>query len=113
MTPHTTVQPRKIWWLGAGFIVWCSAIAVLYALHAIGCVFDWPSTLLRWSLVVVFGLHMAATAWLWYRFAKTRPDPRQGPTGRFMHDVMLWSAIAAAAATLVTFAPPLLLSTCL
>ena len=86
---------------------------MLYALHAIGCVFDWPTTLLRWSLVLVLGLHMAATAWLWYRFAKTRPDPRQGPTGRFMHDVMLWSAIAAAAATLVTFAPPLLLSTCL
>ena len=113
MTPHTTVQPRKIWWLGAGFFVWCSAIAVLYALHAIGCVFDWPTTLLRWSLVLVFALHLAATAWLWYRFAKAGPDPRGGPTSQFLHQAIVWSSIAALAATVLTFTPLLLLSLCL
>ena len=30
------VPPRRLWWLVAGFGVWCSALVVLYALHAMG-----------------------------------------------------------------------------
>ena len=48
------VPPRRLWWLAAGFGVWCSALVFLYALHAFGCVFAWSVGSLRLSLVVVF-----------------------------------------------------------
>ena len=33
------VPSCRLWWLAAGFGIWCSALVVLYALHAIGCAF--------------------------------------------------------------------------
>ena len=46
------VPSRQLWWLAAGFTVWCSALVVLYAMHAIGCAFAWPTGTLRLWLAV-------------------------------------------------------------
>ena len=108
-----TVAPRRLWWLGAGFTVWCSALVVLYALHAIGCAFGWPTGPLRSSMVVVFVVHLVVIGWMWRNFAKAGPDPADGQTGSFLHQAIVWTAIAAVVATLLTFGPPLLLSTCI
>ena len=38
---------QQLWGLAAGFGVWCSALAALYALHGIGCAFAWSGGALR------------------------------------------------------------------
>ena len=107
------VPPRRLWWLAAGFGVWCSALIFLYALHAIGCAFGWPAGTLRLYLVVVFCVHLVVLGWIWRNFARVGPDPAFGHTGSFLHAAILWTAIAALVATVLTFGAPLLLSTCI
>lgn len=107
------IPPRRLWWLGAGFIVWCSALVVLYALHAIGCTFGWSTGPLRWSLAIVLLVHLVVIAWLWLHAANAKPDSEQGPNGAFLQGLVVWTLIAALAASVITFAPSLLLTTCL
>jgi hypothetical protein len=106
------VPPSRLWWLAAGFGVWCSALVVLYALQAIGCVFAWPAGTLRLSLAVVFLAHLIVVGWMWRVFARTRPDPAFGLPGTFLHTVIVWTLIAAFAATVLILGPPLLLTKC-
>jgi hypothetical protein len=112
-TNFRNVPPGRLWWLAGGFGVWCSALIVLYALHAIGCAYAWPTGTLRTCLVAVFLGHLVVVTWMWRNFARSGPDPAFGPTGRFLHTAIVWTAIAAVVATILTFGPPLLLSTCI
>ena len=107
-----SVPPSRLWWLAAGFGVWCSALVFLYALQAFGCVFAWPVGTLRLSLVVVFLAHLVVIGWMWRNLAKATLDPAIGQTGGFLHAAIVWTAIAAFVATIVTFGPPLFLTTC-
>jgi hypothetical protein len=112
----TSVRPvpsRRLWWLGAGFGVWCSALVFLYAVQAVGCVFDWPTGSLRVTLVVVFLAHVVAVGWMWRNAARAAPDTALSPTGSFLHAAIAWTVIAAFVATVLTFGPPLFLSTCI
>ena len=106
------VPPRRLWWLAAGFVVWCSALVALYAIHAIGCAFAWTTGSLRLTLVVVFVAHLVVVGWIWRNFAKAGPDPAFGQTGSFLHMAIVWTAIAAFVATVLVFGPTLLLTTC-
>ncbi len=115
MSPETIarpIPPIRLWWLAAGFGVWCLALVVLYALHAIGCVFAWPTGPLRVSLVVVLLASLIVIGWMW-RLARAAPDPAYGPPGTFLREVVVWTVIAAFVATVLTFGPPLLLTTCM
>ena len=58
MSGERPVPPRHLWWLAAGFAVWCSALVALYALHAIGCAFAWSAGWLRLGLAVVLLAHL-------------------------------------------------------
>ena len=107
------VPPRLLWWLAAGFGVWCSALVFLYALHAVGCTFAWPAGTLRMSLVIVLLAHLVVGGWIWRNVAKSVPDAAFGQTGSFLHAAVVWTAIAAFFATVLTFGPPLLLATCI
>lgn len=106
------VPPRRLWWLVIGFALWCSALAVLYGLHAIGCAFAWPIGALRSALALLLIAHLAAIGWLWRVLARTTPDPSYGPTGSFLHWVFLGTMISAFAAAIIALAPPLLLTAC-
>jgi hypothetical protein len=106
------VPPRRLWWLAAGFGVWCSAIAVLYAVHAIGCAFAWPAGPLRLALALVLLAHLIVIGWMWRDRWATSPDPGFGPTGIFLHAVVIWTLIAAFVATFLTLGPTLALATC-
>ena len=112
MSP-VTAQPRRAQWLAAGFVVWCIALVVLYALHAIGCSFGWSAGTLRWSLVLVFGAHLAVIGWMWKKFSRAAPNGEAGETSRFLHVTIVWATIAAFASTVLALGPPLLLSTCI
>lgn len=106
-----TIPPRRLWWLAAGFGVWCSALAILYAVHAIGCAFAWPAGPLRLGLALLLLAHLHVIGWMWRGLARAAADAL-GPTGSFLHVVFLWTVIAAFIATVLTLGPPLLLTIC-
>jgi hypothetical protein len=107
------IPPRRLWWLAAGFALWCSALVVLYAMHAVGCAFAWSTAALRLALVVVLVAHLIVIGWMWRRLATAVPDSESGEAGSFLQDVVLWTLMAALVATILAFGPPLLLTTCI
>jgi hypothetical protein len=106
------VPPKHLWWLAAGFAVWCSALIALYALHAIGCAFAWSAGSLRLGLAVVLLAHLIVMGWIWRDIARAGPDPVFGPTGTFLHWAVTLTVIAAFIATALTLGPSLLLTIC-
>ena len=106
------IPPQRLWWLAAGFGVWCSAIVVMYGLHAVGCAFAWSAGVVRLSLSLVLLAHLAVVGWLCREYAKANSNPGFGPTGAFLHWVIGWTAIVALVATAFTLGPPLLLTIC-
>lgn len=111
MSPNV-VPPRRLWWLLAGFSVWCSALVVIYTLHAIGCAFGWPAGSIRLALAVVIVAHVAAIGWLWRGLANASPTANSGDTAAFVRTVGIWSLIAALATVVLTLGPVILLKTC-
>lgn len=105
--------PRLLVWLGAGFVVWSSALVALYAVHAIGCAFAWRADLLRLGLGAVILIHIAALAMMWHRLATRPVGVTDGGTRDFLVTLSLWATIAATAATVLILGPTLLLTTCL
>ncbi len=107
------VPPRQLGLLVAGFGIWCSALVVLYALHAIGCTFAWPTEALRLGLVVILLIHLALLGWLWRGQARRPSDVDVDTTAAFLRWVNIGCLIAAIAATVLVLGPPLLLTTCM
>jgi hypothetical protein len=107
------VPPQRLWGLVAGFAVWCSALVVLYALHAIGCAFAWSAGPLRLALAVVLLVHLIVIGWMWRDLARAGPDPVFGQTDTFLHMAVAWTVIAAFVATVLTLGPSLLLTLCM
>ena len=106
------VPPRQLWLLALGYGVWCIALVVIYALHALGCAFGWPTGALRLGLGVALLASLAVIGWLWRDYAKTSPDSAFGESGSFLHWVVLWTLITAFVTTVLTLGPTLLLATC-
>ena len=106
------VPPRTLWWLLAGFGVWCSALVFLYALHAIGCAFGWPAGALRLVLSLVLLVHAGVILWMWRDQTSGNRDPALGSTRTFLRTVTIWTLIAALATIVLTLGPALALSTC-
>jgi hypothetical protein len=105
-------QPHRLWWLAAGFGVWCSALAALYAVHAIGCKFVWSASALRLGLATLLLAHLTVIGWLWRDLAAANPEPGVGQTDTFLHAVIIWTLMAALITTILTLGPPLLLTIC-
>jgi hypothetical protein len=104
------IPPRRLWWLAAGFAVWCSALVALYALQAIGCAFAWSAGSLRLGLAAVLLAHLIVMGWMWRNISS---DPVFDPTGAFLHWAITWTLIAALLASALTLGPPLLLTACI
>jgi hypothetical protein len=101
-----------VWLLALGYGIWCSALVVLYAVHALGCAFAWPTGALRLGLGAVLLVHLAVLGWLWREYASAGPDAAIGPTGAFLRWIVLWTLATAFVTTILTLGPPLLLATC-
>jgi hypothetical protein len=106
------LQPHRLWWLAAGFGVWCSALAALYAVQAIGCAFAWSPGPLRIGLAAVLLAHLTVIGWLWRDLAAANPEPGFGQTDTFLHAVIVRTLMAALITTILTLGPPLLLNIC-
>ena len=106
------LPPGRLWWLAAGFGVWCSALVMLYAMHAIGCAFAWPAGMLRVSLVVVLLAHLVVIGWMWLRMTRAESEPAFGEVGAFLHTVAVWTLIAAFVTTLFTLGPAFVIGVC-
>ena len=106
------VPPQHPWKLTAGFSVWCSALVMLYAFHAVGCAFVGPAPLLRLGLAAVLLAHLIVIGWIWHSLAGAGPDQALDPTGSFLHRIAVWTAVAAFITTGLTLGPPLLLPMC-
>jgi hypothetical protein len=107
------VPPGQLWWLAAGFAVWCSALVVLYAVHGIGCAFAWSAGPLRLGLAVVLLAHLAVIGWMWRGFDGADPGLDFGRTGVFLHKAAAWIVAAAFVTTILTLGPALLLTVCM
>lgn len=110
---NSSVRPGQLWWLAAGFVVWCSSLAVLYAVQAIGCAFAWSALPLRLSLGAVFIAHLAVIGWIWRSFDGADGAFDFGSTGMFLHTAVVWTTAAAFITTILTLGPPLLLTVCM
>ena len=106
------IPPQRLWWLAAGFGVWCSALATLYALQAVGCAFAWSPGPLRLGLTALLVGHLIVIGWLWRDLTAASPELSFCSTGLFLHWVAASTVIAAFVATAFTLGPPLLLTTC-
>lgn len=107
------LPPRQLWWLAAGFAVWCSALVTLYAIHGIGCAFAWSAGSLRLWLAVALLAHLVVLGSMWYGSSRVASDSGFGPTGVFLNWAVTGTLITALVATAITFGPPLLLATCI
>ena len=102
-------RSQRLLLLAAGFALWASAFVVLYGLNAVGCAFEWPQRLQRGLLLTALALHLTALAWLaWHCWQRRRDCSASG----FLEYVGLGATVAALAATLLTFAPSVVLTLC-
>jgi hypothetical protein len=99
-------------WLAAGFAVWCSALVVLYAIHAIGCAFALSAGPLRLGLALALLAHLAVIGWMWRSFDRAGPNLDFGRTGAFLYTTVVWIVVAAFVTTILTLGPALLLAVC-
>ena len=105
--------PGQLWLLALGFCIWGGALVLVYVLHSVGCAFAWSTAALRFSLGLAILVPLAMIGGLWRNYARTAPDPALGPTGSFLHWVILWTLAAAFVAIVFTLGPALLLRTCI
>ena len=106
------VTANRLWLLMLGFGVWCSALVTVYILHSVGCTFAWSADTIRLSLGLTILAHLVLIGWLWRTYAKPAADPSPGPTGSFLHQVIMWTLLAAVVTIVFTLGPTLLLTTC-
>lgn len=111
--PSRSPPARDLWWLVPGFGLWFSALVFVYALHHIGCAFGWSAGAIRLSLVVALVVHLAAIGLLWWLAARNGPNPSYGPTGRFLHWIIVGTLVAAIVKIVFTLGPSLFLTACL
>ncbi len=118
---RSRVPARDLWLLLGGFTLWAAAFAAIYGLNGLGCAAGWhlvghePLTLQRAMLAAAAVVSVAAIGWLGrhvYRRIRTGDHDGTG-TARFLGTAGLYATIAALGAAIFTFAPVILISTCI
>ena len=106
------VPAHRLWLLVLGFGAWCSALITVYVLHSVGCTFAWSALTNRLAWVG----HPRPSCPDRVAMAQLRNDtcrfPALGPTGSFLHWVIVWTLLAAVVTIVFTLGPTLLLTSC-
>ena len=106
------VPNHRLWLLVLGFGAWCSALVTVYVLHSLGCTFAWSAHTIRLNLGLAILVHLGLIGWIGQSYAKPPADAALGPTGSFLHWVIVWTLLAAVATIVFTLGPTLLLTSC-
>ena len=91
-------QPASLLSIAAGFVLWASAFATLYAAQAVGCAMQATIASHRAVMLGIWAVHIAAlVALLVYcrRNSRATDDDVEGFTRR----IAFWSSLAALVAT--------------
>ncbi|MFD1911538.1 hypothetical protein [Halodurantibacterium flavum] len=97
-------RPARYLWLVVGFGLWATALTVIYSYHAVGCAYGWSPFALRAGIGAVLLAHVVVIWWLIRRW--------RGAEG-FLATLTQWSLVAALVATVFSYAPLVVLTTCL
>lgn len=97
----------KLWPLLAGFTIWLSGFAALYAVQALGCVWTWPEPWHRTLLIAMATSIVVALVVLLVWQGRSRQSPLQP-----LETAGIALTAAAIAASAITFAPALFSSIC-
>lgn len=111
--------PRGLLFVPAGFAIWGVAFGVIYGTQGLGCALAWqdmpvgPASLLRVVLVAELVLTLVVIGWVWRLIvARRHVTPERGRTERFLRWTGGAGAVAALAATALTFAPATFATLC-
>lgn len=111
-------KPRILLTLAAGFGIWAAGFAAIYAWQAIGCAFGLdriqlgPASLHRILLIGLALAVVAAGTGLAGHLWRQRVKGRNGGPRSFLSCLAGGTALAAVAASLVTFSPVAWLTVC-
>ena len=111
-TAPRPVPARELWGLTWGFLIWASALVLVYTVHSLGCAFAWAPGATRLVLAGVILAHMALIGALLLVRTRRGPDPAQGRAGAFFYWVILATLAAALVKIVFTLGPALLLTVC-
>jgi hypothetical protein len=97
---------RGLFPLLAGFTLWTLAFVFLYTLQALGCVWGWPDSIHRASLVGMWVVTLGGLGLFWF-FQSRRADRN------VIERAGLVATVAAIGATIVTYFPVTFATLCL
>lgn len=106
----SSVPPRLILALIAGFSLWAVAFVALYALQALGCRWGWDGGVLRLVLVAAFAVVLVAQGWIALRLRAGSAGPEPAP---FLLRAGYWGSVAAFVSATLVFGPVLFASACI
>lgn len=84
-----------------GYTIWAGAFGALYGVQALGCVWQWPEALHRFSLIIMWLATLAtlgAISWVQWKRAGNSTEHAE-------HRADFLITLAATGATVVTFFP--------
>lgn len=115
MTPHAS----RLLLPALGFTIWSVAFVLIYGSLSFGCAFGWdevrlagPLSLQRAQLVVLFALATAGVALAAFALRSRHRSAEAEAPASFLRAVGYGAAVAAFGATIATFAPVLVLTSC-
>lgn len=106
------VPARDLWWLTWGFLIWASALVMVYTAHSLGCAFAWAPGSSRLILALIILVHMGLIGLLWRIQIRRGPNPAYGRAGTFFYWVILATLASALIKIVFTLGPTLLLTAC-
>jgi hypothetical protein len=89
----------------AGFLVWASALSLLYGYFSLACAWGFQDSVRIGGLLVLWAAHMAAGGIIVWLAVRRPTEPDDGRLRRFMHRLALGSSLAALAAVVWTGLP--------
>lgn len=94
-------QPVSLLLIGAGFALWASAFALIYAAQAVGCAMDASIVSHRAAMLTIWLAHLAALIAL-LLYCRRRLANVDAAAFGFTHRLAFWSTLAATVATVWT-----------
>jgi hypothetical protein len=97
---HGRLHPASLLLIAAGFVIWTSAFALLYAAQAVGCEFGTDVGRHRAIMLLIWAVHLVALLGVLVYCHRLSVDP-QDEVGVFTRRVSIASTVTALLATIL------------